>query len=348
MPTAACSRARLSVRAVVNLLICTALLSTACADGTGPEADRTTVRQQVTVAIQANDLAYDSRRGIIYASVASTSPQYANTIAAISPADGRIQWTVPVGSDPGVLDLSDDAAVLWIGLRGAPSIQRVELGSRTAGAAMPLGSQPFYGPLYAEDVEVLPGASTTVAVSLYRRGISPKHGGVAIYDDGVRRPTTTQDHTGSNVIEVVGETTLYGFNNESTEFGLRRLLVDATGVRQVSVVRDLVRWFHADMAVAGGRLFFTNGAVVDAATGTLVGTIPARGLVRPDASAERAYFLEGTLLQSFDMRTLARNGQAVLADSLTATGSLTLAGRTGLAFRTATRVVVVPLGILKP
>ena len=38
----------------------------------------------------------------------------------------------------------------------------------------------------------MPGQSSTIAVSRRNVGFSPKHEGVAIYDDGVMRPTTTQ------------------------------------------------------------------------------------------------------------------------------------------------------------
>jgi hypothetical protein len=247
------------------------------------------------------------------------------------------------------LAISDDATALWIGLRGAAALQRVDLAERAARAPRSLGNDPSFGPLFAEDLEVIRGTSASVAVSLYRQGISPRHGGVAIYDDGVRRPTMTQNHTGSNRIESSdAANTLYGFNNETTEFGFRRLVVDETGVREATVTRNLVQWFNADMEYGDGRMYFTNGAVVDPAAATLVGTIPAEGFVRPDPARNRVYFLDGNRLRAYDTQTLTLRATATVPNVAAAAGSLTRVARSGLAFRTAEQVVIVPLSILQP
>jgi len=71
----------------------------------------------------------------------------------------------------------------------------VDLTTFTADIQFSLGTSPIYGPLYAEDIEVQPGNAGTVAVSLIRSGVSPRHAGVAIYDDGIQRPNITPDHT---------------------------------------------------------------------------------------------------------------------------------------------------------
>ncbi len=67
----------------------------------------------------------------------------------------------------------------------------------------------------------MPGNASTVAIALKSFEVSPRHTGVAVYDDGIRRPVMTASHVGSNVIEF-GSTPsrLYGYNSETSAFGV--------------------------------------------------------------------------------------------------------------------------------
>jgi hypothetical protein len=86
---------------------------------------------------------------------------------------------------------------------------------------------------------VSPVDPDVVAVSLYRSSVSPRHDGVVLVRSGVVQPLRTQDHTGSNLIVFGADgTSVYGFNSETTEFGLRRLSVLPDGLREEFVVRD--------------------------------------------------------------------------------------------------------------
>src|SRR5262245_9520368 len=98
-----------------------------------PAAPAPKVDRVLTVALPANDLVYDHTRGLIYAAIGNTAPKHGNTIAAIDPATGDVRWTVDVGSDPILLDISEDGQALWVGLGGAAAIQRVDLGGKAAG-----------------------------------------------------------------------------------------------------------------------------------------------------------------------------------------------------------------------
>ena len=73
-----------------------------------------------------------------------------------------------------------------------------------------------------------------------------RHEGVVIYDNNVMRPTTTPDHTGSNRIEFTSPNSLIGYNNETTEFGIRRLSVNNSGVSNVSVTQNVLSNFYLD------------------------------------------------------------------------------------------------------
>jgi DNA-binding beta-propeller fold protein YncE len=307
----------------------------------GPKLDKT-----LTVALQANDLAYDPGRGCLYAAVGNTAPNHANTVTALKPATGAVLWSVNVGNDPAVLALSDDGRALWVGLGGAAAIQRVDLTTRQAGPQHPLGNGGF-GPSFVEQMQVLPGTTDTVVASLQRHGVSPRHDGVAVYDNGVRRPNKTQDHTGANRIACSDDPhVVYGYNNETTEFGLRRLEVDANGVREAQVFGGVIQGFNVGIAYAGGRIYGSTGAVVDAKGGVLAGTIPAGGSVTVDAAAKRAYYLvqDRRSIEAYDTETLMRKASCAVPE---AGNGLTQVGGTALAFRTERQIILVPLRDLK-
>jgi hypothetical protein len=306
---------------------------------------------EITVlTLPTNDIIYDPGTRKIYASVPSVAgPGIGNTITAIDPVTRTIGASTFMGSEPGKLARSDNGQYLYAGLDGAAAIRRYDVASGTAGAQFALGLDSFYGPLFAEDIEVLPGAPDSVAVSRFYEGVSPRHAGVAIYDNGVKRAVTTPTHTGSNVIEF-SETaaTLYGYNTETTDFGLRTMTVDASGVTVTNSVGNLISGFGTDIKFDDGLLYASSGRVVDPDTSTLVGTytvfdpFSTRRLVEPDSARGLTYFLEGSFfggqttgkLRTFDLDTFVPLGELEVAGIAGDVGSLIRWGDDGLAFRT--------------
>ena len=154
-----------------------------------------------------------------------------------------------------------------------------------------MGEDPFFGPYYPEDLVTLPGLPGSVIVSRYRQGVSPRHGGVAIFDGAVQRPDVTQDHTGSNRITPSGSSTrLYGWNNETSENGLREILVTANGLTEATVWN---RPMGYDIEFDGGYIFSTTGTVVDSQTGGIVGSMNVINSysIAPDTPRDRAFFV---------------------------------------------------------
>jgi hypothetical protein len=154
-----------------------------------------------TVDVEAGDMAYDAGRNLIYASVRSTSALSPNSIVAINPDTAAVVRTVAAGSNPGQIDMSDDGSMLFVSLDGSASIKQFNLNDFSVVREFPTG---FPGPgasAIAEDLEVMPGAPNSIAVSVAATTQSPRGLGVAIYDSGVKRPTTTASGTGNNEIE---------------------------------------------------------------------------------------------------------------------------------------------------
>jgi hypothetical protein len=306
---------------------------------------RTTVSGLRVLALPANDLVHDATRERIYASVPSREGVHGNSIAVIDPATGTVLSHVFAGSEPSKLALSDDARFLYAALDGAAAVTRIDLAAPSGPAVdltFSLGPGDWYGPRYAEDLAVMPGSPRTVAVSLRYKATTPRHAGVAVYDDGVQRPNATPGHTGSNVIEFSSSASLlYGLNNETTEFGLRRMAIDASGV-SVSSVDAFESMFGADIAFGGGQIFSTSGAVYDPEGRGLLGTFGGMGsgsIVEATPIAPRVLALTPSqssstwVLRAYDRATYVPLASEALPTSVRAPRSLVRWGARGVAFR---------------
>jgi len=319
----------------------------------------TLVAPHVTVA-GASDLAFDSVTGKIFASALGNP---SGRVVPIDPVAQTLGTAITTGTDPGKLARSDDGQYLYVGLGGQASVQRIRIATAAVDLTVALGSDAFLGPFYAEDLEVLPGNAHAIAVSLKVQGLSPRHAGVAIYDDAVRRSTMTPGHTGSNVIAFSASAgILYGYNNETTEFGFRRMTVNASGVSVFDVYDSfhagggLIDAFSAGIAFGGGRVYSTTGKVIDPAVPALVGTValpsPFGNLVAVDAGLGRVFYLaadgSGYSLRAFDTSTLAQLGGVNLGSLGSAPTSLIRWGTKGLAFRAGDDIYLVQSAQLIP
>ncbi len=309
------------------------------------------------ISLSTNDIIYDAGTQKIYASVPSSALSGGNSITPIDPLTGEIGPAVFIGSEPGRLAISDNGQYLYVALDGVAAVRRFDIASQTAGLQFSLGSDSFLRPYHVEDMEVLPGNPASIAVSRKFLGVSPRHAGVAIYDDGVQRAKETPGFTGSNVIEFSSSASrLYGYNNSSTEFGFRRMLVDASGVSVIDSTGNLISGFGQDIRFDEGLIYATSGRVIDPEALTLVGTYSASGLVvRPDSTVGRTFFLTRDPFLSFRKRLLAFDqGTFTLVGSLDILGASSTAtslirwGEDGLAFRTsANQVVIIRTALVK-
>lgn len=337
-------RRRLPSLVVAALFVLGLVLLPSCSGSTdddgGPEITR--------VSLPANDLVFDRVSGKLYASVPGSAGELGNHIVEIDPETGELGRSVSVGSEPEKLALSDDGRVLYVALTGAAAVRRVEVPSLTPGLQFPLGSDEFSGPFYVEDLEVLPDDADSVAVARRNEGTSPKHEGVAIYDNGRKRLDETPGHSGSNVIEFGDSPNrLYGYNNESSESGFRRMEVSSSGVSVIDVTADVITESGEDIEFADGRIYATNGQVLDPERRTLVGTFTLDrlgGAVEPIPAESRVFFYSLGSLFEFDQETFALVQSFPIEDEVAAAPieveSLVSIGGRDLAFRSSDDEVV--------
>lgn len=263
--------------------------------------------------LKSNDIIYLPSTDRLYVST-SEGGAYGNSLCVVDPYHGTIDTCYAIGGSPGVMAVSDDEKFIYIGLTTIPEIVRFSLQSQQAELRFGMGSAgPIYGPNFADDIAVAPGAPEVVAVSLMSQLTGPRHTGVAVFDNGVQRPAVTPVHTGSNSLAFDPNTgLLYGFNNESSEFGLRKMAIDANGVTVLSLTEGLFYKFGDEIEYAEGKLYSGLGQVVDISgdTPALAGQFDSNyslynaGVeVAPDSNV--VYFLNSTYspwlaLQTFD------------------------------------------------
>src|SRR5262249_32405204 len=138
---------------------------------------------------------------------------------------------------------------------------------------------------------------------------------------------------------------LYAYNNQSTEFGFRRITVDENGATQQDNTGGLICCFNTNIKYDAGRIYSTHGEVVDPepASGPprLIGTYSGIGFasdVAPDATIDRVYFISGNQLVIFRLDTFT----LVASYNLPSGGnSLIRWGDNGLAYTNGTTVYLV-------
>jgi len=301
--------------------------------------------RQMTLA--TNDLVYNQGTQKIYASVPSSEGSSGNSIAEIDPVPGSITNKVFIGSEPNVLAQADDGATLYVGLDGAASIRRYNIQTHTAGQQFFIGRDSLFGTLSLSDIAVSPGNPSTVAVALQHPNISPTQAGVAIYDDGVRRPKTGPGHPdGSDVLAFASPSLLYG----ATNFGhFTKYSVDSSGVTVTGTAPFLP---GDEIILANNLLYGSSGQVLDPSTGALAGTFFGGGVLNTshviDVANNRAFFLAGQFglgsglhvtITAYDLNTFLPVGFIGISGVTGISGSLVRWGTNGLAFRASDRQV---------
>jgi len=289
----------------------------------------------LTVSLQTNDIIYDPVSDTIYASVPSSAGlPNGNSIVPINPVTGALGAPIFVGSEPNRLAVSDNGQYLYVALDGAAQVRRVNLFSKTAEIQFPLGSSN--GPLYAQDLEVLPGQPNSIAASRKNPKFIPSFAGVAIYDDGAIRPTIANSFTGPNVIEFgASPSVLYGFDNQSSDFKFYDMTVSASGITTSNSFSSVFFGNGVEFEVAGGIAYSTNGRAMNPDTGGLLGTFNTSGSIEPDTNNGRMYVLSSTnAIVPFSLTTFVPfSGTLAIPGVSGSTSSLIQFESDGLAFR---------------
>ena len=287
----------------------------------------------------SKDVTFDPKYGVLYLSVPNTVPN-GNTISVLDPVSLKIVGEQFAGSNPNILAISDDSQFLYAGIDGSSSVQRFTLPDLGVDVNYSLGTDRSLGPQFALDLAVAPGAPHTTAVaarSLNRDTNVP--GEIRIFDDTTSRAMSLSQEEGNHLCWGADATSLFSTGEANSDLFV--LSVDPTGV---SINHDYVSAIgsarvHFD---PGTKLVYSDtGHVIDPATGHLVGSFNASGLMIPDSTLNTAFFLVGPFgsstltIEAFDLTTFALTGSATIPNVSGTPQRLIRWGQNGLAFNTS-------------
>jgi hypothetical protein len=145
---------------------------------------------------------------------------------------------------------------------------------------------------------VFPGAPQSIVVALEYARYSFTHAGIVVYDNGTARPTSTFNlhYVGRSISFGATPSRLYGFDAFGSPIRMSRYVISAAGITLQDTVSDgiLVGGSGSNpgqITFSGGRLYNTNGRVIDPEALTTVGLI-AVGFVIPDPALNRVFVLD--------------------------------------------------------
>jgi uncharacterized repeat protein (TIGR01451 family) len=320
------------------------------------------------LALPTNMLVYNPKDGLLYASVPGyAGPGLGNSVVAINPVTGVIVRTIPVGSEPNKLSISDTGTELFVSLDGAAAVKQIDLTGATPNLQFTLGEydlgQLYSYPITAVSVAALPGQPNSVAVL-------ESNADVNVYDSGVARqnPKALGGYFNQNAGALSfgpSAGTLYASTFSDASNGLAKLSLDSTGF--IGTATFAAPYFaYSSLQYDAGNIYFNDGTVLSATTGVQVGqfftsgTNLAAGPIVSDSTLGRAWVVpqnpltpsDSNQILAFDETTFNQTGAIVIAGTSASGpsfGALDLVrwGQNGLAFNTSNQVYMLQSSVVK-
>jgi uncharacterized protein (TIGR03437 family) len=297
----------------------------------------------------------DPKYQTIYLSLPSLDGANGNAVQVYDPATGQLGANVFAGSEPDLLAVSATSQFLYVSLDGASIVQRLTLPILGQDIKIALGADSFFGSYIAADLQASPVADETVAVVLNTPSVDPaEEGGVKIFDDATARPNSLCGFSGGGCTNFsngdlfdsiqwnTDASMMFAANSEDTGFDFYTIPVTASGFGKVTDYGGLAGGFgsaiHFDRVT--GYVCDDDGTIIDPTSGARIGTFDASGLMVPDGSLGKAFFLSQgfgsstATLTSFDMQRFTPIATATLSNIIGSPTHLIRWGLNGLAFTT--------------
>jgi hypothetical protein len=123
--------------------------------------------------------------------------------------------------------------------------------------------------------------------------------------------------------------------------------VATDGIQEDFVRSGLFASFTVDVESDGQYAYTTEGDLIDLTTLQRAGTYPVRGVVRPDAAKGRVHFFENGVLRTYHNVNQNLIGTLSVAPASGATVMIRW-GSDGLAFRTASQIILIRSALIGP
>jgi hypothetical protein len=290
----------------------------------------------------------DPATGVIYASVDSNSPTYANSVIAVDPVSRTVINQYAVGNSPNQLALSDDGTTLYVGLDATGQVEQLSLPSGTPVRTVDLNSALGTGFLVvANSLAVLPGNSQVWAVNYCATTFIPCGLGVAIFDGSTPRLNRYEtSQLNNDAMTFFDSSTLIGTTTSQTPSTTWKYGIDATGVSLLLTAQNFggPSPGGGQMQTDGTNLYVANGQVVDPTNLSVIKTFPVQQAVaqRLETSESRIFFAgnrNAMTLSSYNASTSAPLGTRILPETALGVLALNRFGSNGLDVVTTTRIL---------
>ncbi len=283
----------------------------------------------IYLPLNSTDLAWDSTRGRIYAALSQADPN-GPAVAVIDPDKGIVERYILLPGDPTTLAVSSGGRYLYTGLKDR--VHRIDLTGAESNVDLLFAALPQNGSTSpATSILPLPGDGTSYVVVL-------GHGASAFAMDGAT-PRPNHSNDAPRCLVALDGTSLYGGP------GFTLLNLDASGMPYTAAFRDgsLAAGSYCPV-FANGRMYGSNGDIVDPTVPARVGRFPAYGMVDVALEINRVYFFGfaggpsivnsgSPALSVFDLSSHALLQTVALPLSLSSTqGRLVHWGTDGVAF----------------
>ncbi len=186
----------------------------------------------------ATALVSDPLRTRFYVAMGTSAPSFPDSIVTFDAALAHVIGTISVGANPDTLAISDDGTTLWAGLHDNSSLVKLDVQGDTpvllAAHPLPALAPEEFAPRphVAGPMVVLPGTTSSLAVTLHIDNLSPSLVGVVVLDDGVPRPARVPGGRGPARLTRGPNPYLMGFNNMDGAFGVYTIEVTADGLHE--------------------------------------------------------------------------------------------------------------------
>lgn len=289
----------------------------------------------VSVSLPINDMVYDPVSNRILASVPSSAgPLRGNTITPIDPQTGALGDSVFVNSEPTILALADDGSRVYVASDTTNYVTPFSLTTMTAENPFAIGDVNRR----VSDMSVPPGHPDKLAVSRRVLNQSPNGAGVAIYVDGVRMPKESSDLATNDILQFgTSPNILYGHVNSLSSYDFNTNTIDLSpgeGYLGNNEVKHMLTKGGMNMKYDNGRMYFTNGQVVNPTVPAPLGQFSADGAFEPVAELGRTFFVVGDELRAYSQATFVKVGEMTIPGLVGTARDVISLGNAGLAVRT--------------
>jgi hypothetical protein len=257
--------------------------------------------------LPAADFVFEPFTQKFYATLPASSTVSPNSLVTIDPTTGAIGTPIAIGLDPGALGLSDDGQILYVALNGENAIVPFNLATQTAGAKIQLPVDIAKGLLTAADIQVQPGNSGTLVVTL-AAGYNGNDGLALIVNGQIVSQYLNESPNNVYVggTHFVGPSDVFGWSAAYNATGILHFVIVGNQLLEAPGIG--ASYGVGTFATDGSNLFDINGQVFSSSTGVLVGTINGLGSFPSgpvgalfDAPSNRVFFSEGPFNSSTEI-----------------------------------------------